>query len=205
MKNSPNAFTIPELLIALAIMAVVTTFAIPKLLTAGGEDGTKHKRVIQEVAVIVNAAYIKYQLNNNVTSSFKLEDVVPYMDFVAEDNTSVIDKYRTGTGSRDCSVVNVNCYKMHNGAVFHGSTNNTFGQPQNDHYVYFLVDPNGVLDTTAAEDHVGKAIDMILYYDGRVKTMSACLEGDTTYESGLPQDWCPGDPASDDPSWFSWD
>ena len=60
-KNSQLAFTLAELLIALAILGVIATFTIPKILDSG--SNSQWNAIGKEAAAMVSGAYQSYKLD----------------------------------------------------------------------------------------------------------------------------------------------
>ena len=90
------AFTLAELLIALAILGVIATFTIPKILDSGSssEFNTKAK----ETAGMISEALQIHKLNGQLSSSTISADLTQYMNYVrAETAGGLIDHYHTAT------------------------------------------------------------------------------------------------------------
>lgn len=206
MKRSP-AFTLSELLIALAILGIIAIFTIPKVLQSQ-RDG-RNKAITKEMIAAVSGAYQAYKLNNVPSATMHLGDLTPYLNYVKLQTTGSFDKWHNWTGTLSCSsqapcivfasggLIN---YYQGNGAATSG---NYFGQTQNNNYIYFSMDPDGTV--TSQNDPVGpaKTVDGALYYNSKIILNIECVAGDVTYEDGTPQNWCPGSPA-EYPPWFSW-
>lgn len=59
-------FTLAELLISLAILGVIATFTIPKIIKA--QQDAKFNAIAKEAATMVTGAYQQYQSQNTPTS-----------------------------------------------------------------------------------------------------------------------------------------
>lgn len=197
MKN--RGLTLTELLIALALLGIIATFTIPKLLFSN--TSSQHNASAKEVIGMIKDAYYLYQLENTVTASTLASDFTPYMNFIDTDSTfgTKID-HRQGMGQTACNQFTGTCYYLHNGGVLRVSAINNFGGTGEGNYVYFIFDPvagySGTTDTN-------KAVIFDLRFDGRVTTSDQRKVGDETYHNASLQPWS----ASADPKteWFSWD
>ncbi len=193
-KRALAGFTLAELLIALAILGVIATFTIPKILVA--QQAQQNKAVVKEAIGMVSAAYQQAQLAGVVNSNTRLSDLLPYMNYSKLDTALVVDSIPgwagdTCSGSRPCII-------LHNGAVlliedtYFNGTNTT-------NCVQFLIDPNGKQDILTTADGPGKSIQFNMYYDGFITTRgqskpNSCHSGYCNYG---------GNPVYD-PAWFSW-
>ena len=73
-------FTLAELLIALAILGVIATFTIPKILNSGNDN--TFNSIGMESFATVSAAYQAYKLNNSPSAATGTVDLTPYMNYV---------------------------------------------------------------------------------------------------------------------------
>ncbi|HEY9746586.1 MAG TPA: type II secretion system protein [Oculatellaceae cyanobacterium] len=67
LRRSRPAFTLAELLIALGILGVIATFAIPKVLSS--QQDSKKKAVLQETISALNAAFTPACLRKEVSDA----------------------------------------------------------------------------------------------------------------------------------------
>lgn len=187
-----RGFTLVELLIALTILGEIATFSIPKVINAQqrGAWNAEGKEAISTIA----ATYQVYKMNNQVSSSTGTTDLASYFNYTKAVTSGLVD-HVTGQTSLDCSAQP--CYQLHNGGmlVLGGST---FGATNSTNYIHFFFDPDSRYSGTT--NGQGKAITIILYFNGRVSTGAERKTGDITYLAGSPQNWGP-DPSTD---WFSW-
>jgi prepilin-type N-terminal cleavage/methylation domain-containing protein len=182
-----QGFTLAELLIALAILGVIATFTIPKILNA--QQDSKYKSMAKEAAGMVSGAMTELKMRGGLATTSTFMDLTPYMNYAAIDTTSMIDNYYTG-GTRDCSdTVNFVCLRLHNGAIMRSKPTQTLGSLTSSGFIFFSLDPDGRV-TDGTTNGPGHAVEMYVYTDGMVRTYG------TSRSSPNP---------ALDPPWFSWD
>lgn len=193
-RNRLYGFTLAELLIALAILGLIATFSIPKILTT--QQNSKYNTIAKEAAATISEAYKLYKKENQAGPNTSADDIAPYMNYVTKGNaTGTIDARYGGTNT-SCSTSR--CLILHNGAalkysneIFCGTTNNV---------LYFYVDPDGK-ETDGTTNSPGKSVVFFLYYNGRITTYET-LEPNSQAGTGCSQNYQPTSDA--DPPWFSW-
>jgi prepilin-type N-terminal cleavage/methylation domain-containing protein len=177
-----QGFTLAELLISLAILGVIATFTIPKIITA--QRDAKFNAIAKEAAAMVTGAYQQYQSQNTPTSNTGISTLTPYMNYVSTDSSTIIDHMYGSNGYACGSGGSGGCIRLHNGAIIRYNTSVGFGGTASTDNIWFAVDPDGVYSGTT--NGYGKAIEFIFYYNGRISTRGM--------ENGTTQD----------PPWFSW-
>jgi prepilin-type N-terminal cleavage/methylation domain-containing protein len=190
-----KGFTLSELLIALAILGVISTFTIPKVLQSQ-TDG-KYKAIAKEAAGTISDAFQQHRLRNTITATMGIRHLTQYMNYVKVDSTTRIDLYQTATYG-DCSDPTSRCLKLHNGAIMRFSSSVDFGGTGSTNAVYFLVDPDGK-ETDGTTNGPGKAVEFYLYSNGKIRTYGTIDPNTTSSFSSKNPD------SSLDPPWFSWD
>ena len=175
-KRSSLGFTLAELLITLAILGVIATFAIPKVITA--QSNAKKQAVAKELMAALANVVNQAKLNSTLTMSTTMGDLTPSLNYVAVDTASSVDSVPNGTGVVPCSTVGYHCLRFHSGAILLYD-NNSFQVLGGGLAV--VIDPDGVL--TSQQDSLGVMLDT----SGRVETYGEAL-GSTTYT----------------PTWFNW-
>jgi prepilin-type N-terminal cleavage/methylation domain-containing protein len=193
MKRKINVgFTLAELLIALALLGVVATFTIPKVLQSQQDQSYKAKA--KEAAGSIAAAYSILKQNNLLTSNTRPVDLTPYLNYTSVDTSTSIDWVQTA-GSLSCTATEP-CYKLHNGGtlrfmdVYFSGTGTT-------NAIYFDFDPDGV--NSGSTSGPGKSVEFVLYYTGRLTTYGAHTDN-TVSSAGTRVNAIP----AYDPSWFGW-
>lgn len=186
-------FTLAELLIALAILGVIATFSIPKILSSQ-QDG-RFNAIAKESAAAISGAYQLYAQNNPVTGSFSLTGLVPYLNYIARDTTSQIDAY-PGEGAQDCSAWH--CYRLANGSIIAFDPGQTLGATDDLAVTYFYVDPDGQYSGTT--NGPGKSVAFFIYKNGRITSHI----GLTPNSHDVWGTVYPGADPAKDPAWFSW-
>jgi prepilin-type N-terminal cleavage/methylation domain-containing protein len=183
-------FTLAELLIALAILGVIATFTIPKVLN--GMQDTRNNAIAKEAAASVSAAYQLYKLNNTVTSSFTLANLIPYLNYVKQAPVgTAIDDTESGTFTNCMVAASYPCYQLHNGAMIKIHTATTFNGTTSLNALPFFLDPDGRYGNS-------KSVLFFLYYDGKIRTIGTIQPNTVNSVSTYSPN-----PASD-PPWFSW-
>lgn len=159
MKKS-QGFTLAELLIALAILGVIATFTLPKVLT--GANQAQATATAKDVMSMLAGSIQAYRLDQALTPSTVPDSLLPYMNYVKTRADS--------TGAGDCitgvtGVATYTCVILHNGANFEylaGNTN-SFGGTSASNALLFNVDPDG--NRTAYGGYT-----VVVFYNGRVST-----------------------------------
>ena len=192
-QRAIGGFTLAELLIALAILGVIATFTIPKILVS--QQNSQNVAKAKEVAAMITAAYQKAQLDGIVSASTKPSDLTPYMNYVALiTDGRTIDSHPTDT-SRICNASSP-CVSLHGGGILLFTDWNYFGPCTALNLIEFDFDPDGVYSGSAA-DSPGKSIQFSLYYNGQLTTRGQVKP------NSCDQGGCVVQPNSAlDPSWF---
>ncbi len=189
-------FTLPELLAALAILGVIATFTIPKVLNAS--QSREWKATTKEAVSMVVGAYNAYRINNTVDPDvLTVGDITPYMNYIRIDTSSDVDHYYGHASPvRSCGNPSQMCIVMHNGAVIRiGTSTGIFFCASDARARWFQVDPDGkVTDAVPTATGNGKAISFTLYENGRVTTSGDRIN--PTCGSAPP--------VNSQPPWFTW-
>ncbi len=192
-RISEQAFTLPELLISLLIIAQIATFTIPKVLNAQQNQSWRAKT--KEAIGTISQAYQVYTLQNGYNTGLDQSTLFKYMNHVRIDTSSSIDG-PTGWGQFECSWGQ--CLVLHNGAYLYGTVAwDSFGGSASTNYLSFIMDPDGKVSGNGAAT---ASLMIVLYYNGRVVSGTECRATDITYAGPTPTNCTP----QTSPSWFSW-
>jgi prepilin-type N-terminal cleavage/methylation domain-containing protein len=148
MRTNQAGFTLAELLISLAILGVIATFTIPKIIGASGNG--QNTAIAKEAASMVAGAMSTYQLNNTVAATTTAGAMTPFMNYVATD-----------TATAPCTSA-LPCLKLHNGGFLQYGTGSAFGSGTTP-TVAFNIDPDGPSGTVTAAT-------FIQFQNGRLTT-----------------------------------
>lgn len=187
IKRHFVGFTLAELLISLAILGVIATFTIPKILTAQ-QNAQKNATVKEDFATVSNA-FDMYKQNNLLTSNSKIAEITPYLNYLQVDTSSTLDGSRNDSLSYVCS--NRVCLKLHNGSILAFGNGGSFGGNNTTNMQWFLVDPDGAYKGDSS------SVWGVIYYNGRLSTWGLM----TPLSRDADGFWNPG---NYDPLWFSW-
>lgn len=152
-----TGFTLSELLIALAILGMIATFTIPKVLSS--TTNKQNTAVAKEVAAMVSNAQLAFSQYNSLGSSTTPGGFTTYMNYVRV--TTVDGNITSGLGAAPCSASGV-CLSLHNGGTLHYRTANSFGSTHSTSAVYFNLDPDATGTATP--------VSFALYMNGRMTT-----------------------------------
>ena len=186
-----KGFTLAELLISLALLGVIATFTIPKVMV--GFQNQQSLAEAKETVAMMTGAFQKAQADGIITGDTRLSDLTPYLNYVKSDTSGTIIDNIPLVSTTICSSGDI-CLILHNGGVLVLHNNYTFtgsGLPYGG-ALEFTFDPDYQNNTTSTADGPLKAVQFDLYYDGFLTT-----RGQTRPGSGF------GGPSTLDPSWFS--
>ncbi len=189
-----QGFTLAELLISLAILGVIATFTIPKILSA--QQASANNAKAKEVAAMISAAFQQAKLDGTITATTYSRDLIPYLNYLKLDTSGTVIDTLPGFASASCSVATP-CVYLHNGGVlwFHDTA---FGGTSNLNVIEFAFDPDPINNTTATADGPLKAVQFGVYYNGFITSRGKFKSGSVNHIASL------GLNSAFDPSWFSW-
>ncbi|WMU93337.1 hypothetical protein EMOOHJMP_00143 [Microcystis phage MaAM05] len=181
-----QGFTLAELLISLAILGVIATFTIPKILTA--QQNSQKVAIVKEIAGTIAGAYQKAQQDGVINANTTPGILFPYMNYVSAQTSGNIDNTLPWGGANPCSV-SMPCYTLHNGAKIQGWSDSFGGTTKLNAIIFHI-------DTDSTFDNNNQGIHLLLYYNGLITTRQNMLPG-SVFNSGPIN-------VSTDPTWFSW-
>ena len=187
-----RGFTLAELLIALAILGMIATFTIPKILNSQ-QNGQK-KAAAKEVASMLSGAYSAYQLAQPASTGLKTKDLTPYMNYVRLETANQLIDGTVTEGSLTCNSTSP-CLALHNGGKLY-FWDESFGGTSAAHAIAVTFDPDGAYSGSTTGS--GKGVEFVLYYNGRLGSYATVMPG--TVNSAGPWTTC----SSCDPDWFDW-
>jgi prepilin-type N-terminal cleavage/methylation domain-containing protein len=195
-RSRKQAFSLVELLISLAIMGLVAVFTVPAVFqTSSSGQSAKYTSMAADTAFMIMNAYERYRAESTtVAMSTTAGALTSYMNYVAVDTSTPIDDWQ-GSGTWGCTS-SVRCLVLHNGGrLAYWATTYPFsskpGTTSETYALLFQFDPDGRV-TTGTTNGPGKALPIVLYYDGKVGTEGTARAN--SYYSGTP---------SYDPPWFT--
>jgi prepilin-type N-terminal cleavage/methylation domain-containing protein len=153
MMRKAAGFTLAELLISLAILGVIATFTIPKILGAAGNG--QNTAIAKEAASMISGSMSTYQLNSSLAAATTAGALTQYMNYVAIDTT-------TSTTMVPACSATTQCMKLHNGGILQYGTTNSFGAGTTPSIVFNL-DPDGAGSATTAT--------FVQFINGRITTL----------------------------------
>lgn len=195
-----RGFTLAELLIALAILGVIATFTIPKVLSSQ-QDG-RYKAIAKETAAMGAEVLQNHKQKGLLTVSTGMQDLTQYMNYVKLDTTSQIDQINYNAGAYPCDAT-TRCLMLSNGAALNYNHGEPFSGTGALDSLQFTVDPDGkVTQSGSPVSGPGKSTTFFIYYNGRLTTYGSCAVGTTTSWNNAAALSCPQPGA--DPAYFSW-
>ncbi len=207
-----SGFSLAEILVTLALLGLLATFTIPKVLGVFIDNGDTSRRSVQAAASMIQGAYMQYRQENNPSGETRFGDFTPYMNYVKVLTAGDIDQDKDSSGVTSC-IPTAPCLVMQNGAIIRywqgsgaSSSGNEFGGTSQNRYLNIQIDPDGeAKDATANSDNPTKSVRVLLYYDGKIKDAAMCATGDLTTNNDVDANWCPGNLITQRPTWFNWD
>jgi prepilin-type N-terminal cleavage/methylation domain-containing protein len=194
-SRSTVGFTLAELLIALAILGVIATFTIPKVLTAQAGETSRAK--VKEAASIITGAYQLYKMENTLTGNEQFNDFVPFINYIASYQSgeiSIDSPTHWGMGAISCNTGSgTRCLKLHNGSVLLYYTHHFNGTGPLS-AIFLIVDPDGEVQVTSESS----SLELFLYFNGRITDIGG-LEGHTCNDFD-----CEDRDDAAVASWFHW-
>ncbi len=181
MRRS-KGFTLAELLIGMAILGVIATFTIVKLI--GSQQTSSYNAQAHEIAAMITSAYQKAQNDGIITSSTTPAALRPYINYLTYDTSGLVINTLTCNNSSPC-------IWLHNGGLLWFSNYN-FAGTSNLNAIEFHFIPN------ARSSPPPSGVQFDLYFNGFITTRGQVKVGTTSSCCSY------GPLPAADPSWFSW-
>jgi hypothetical protein len=152
----------------------------------------------KDTAFMVVSAFEQYRsAQGTVPTTFKMDNLTPYMNYVTVDTTASLDDHPPNNANYSCTDSNYTCLRLHNGGILFWRDWQTFQAANTTNGIAFYFDPDGQR-TGASADGPGKMMGFLLYYNGNIRSRGQVFSN--TYEDG-------GGPISMntayDPAWFT--
>jgi len=156
LLSAKKGFTLAELLIALAILGVIATFTIPKILTSTGT--AQYRAVAKEAASIISGAQQDFSINNAQVVATRFTDMLANVNYVSLDvaSTALV------TGLQDACAAATPCLVLHNGAILQYSVGQAFTATPN--YITVKIDPDGTKTASATD-----IVTFNLFFNGQLR------------------------------------
>ncbi|MDX2085002.1 MAG: type II secretion system protein [Candidatus Melainabacteria bacterium] len=189
-----QGFTLAELLIALAILGVIATFTVPKVLQSSTAHGFNAKA--KETASAISALLLSKKNTGVINGNSSLALVMDEFQYVRKvtDGATQIDHVNS-LGSLTCDA-SCPCYFLHNGAALWMCDSQNFAGTGANNAFFYILDPDGRYGGSTSG--VSKSVCFVQYYQGRLTTMGE-LEGSMNNNWGTY--W---QQPTQTPEWFSW-
>lgn len=170
--TAKEGFTLAELLIALAILGVIATFTIPKVLNSA--TNSKDTAKFKEAMSAISGAHSVARSENSLDATTRPFDLMSYINYVGRENSSSQFVSDDLTSGGNCG--SLNCFRLHSGGLLSASTGSFAGTGATN-AIYFGYNPDG-------NDATNGTI-IFLFYNGRITT-SGNLNGlDTNVSDSL--------------------
>lgn len=190
-----RAFTLTELLITVAILGIISTFTLAKVLS-GPTSAQKYKAQGKAALIEVQNAYTKFRLDNAPLTTTGPKDLTPYINYVKVDTVSVLDLEPGSTSTNKPCYGVYSCLNLHSGGTLRIGPYQ-FGNSASTNMIYFYFDPNGKFDGDYS------SLRFFLYFDGRVKTDGTISPNTQTFDTnaGTTDTYSPD--ATREASWWN--
>ena len=173
------AFTLTEVLLATALVGVVSMLAVSALNVSGQIQGIQSNKIVQSAVMEIQAAFTKYKQRNGM-----IDESTPWVAFFDNiDGTLIttglmLDGENPTSPSFTCNTGVITCRRLKSGAVvmYWGDTSLVWGAcpiftPRNIRTGGIYIDPDGV-DSSATND-AGQTVKLLFTMQGTFLTSTA--------------------------------
>ncbi len=161
VSSRKKGFTLAELLISVAILGVIATFTIPKIMVTQQSEAYNAKT--RETMGMISAAFQQAKLNGLVSSNTGPGVITPYINYVSIDTASTIDGWPVIAPTQSCTA-GTPCLRLANGGILQYSPTTIFGGTTTMHFIGWTFDPD------FGNSSPGSGVALELYYDGMITT-----------------------------------
>lgn len=179
------AFSLAELLIALAILAVLATFTIPKILQ--NQQNEQYNSAAKEAIGTISQAFWNYKADGRLTANTTVSNLMQYVNYVNYTTVGTVDSTVAAPNSLSCAS---GCYRMHGGGTILAG-GGAFTGTSALHCIMFWYDGGGISSP-------GRSVLFIVYYNGKVTSYKYGDSGSINNSGVISA------PANYDPDWFHW-
>jgi prepilin-type N-terminal cleavage/methylation domain-containing protein len=187
-----NAFTLPEMMIVVALIGAIMIMLVPKI---GSTDKYRRNAAMKSAIMAVANGLQVLKVKEDTTATTDLADIVPYMASVAPKTTGTIDHYLTGQAAINCATAGNSCFQLPSGAVMATTGTATFGGTSSLNALLIILDSDGVEKTGNAKS---RSAGLLLSFDGQVTDAASSRPG--TLVAGSAYTNCSGC----NPAWLKW-
>jgi prepilin-type N-terminal cleavage/methylation domain-containing protein len=199
-------FTLAEVLIALALLGVVATFSIPKIMQA--QTNNHYNAVAKEAMATVRTSFMLLKEQGRLVPG------VTKMSDIMKESLNATQEVGTQFDHQQNSVITVlscsgltTCYRLATGAIISTATDHYYQpethDPVDNEAVHFLVDPDGRLTSSGDPLGPGKSLPVVIYPNGLMRTKDNLLPNSTLYYVNNTTQTFNSAPQNM-PNWFQW-
>lgn len=203
MRQKALGFTLAELLSALAILGVIATFTIPKVLQ--GQKNREWNAAAKEVMGSMASAMAAHRLSGQLSADTAPADLFDYLNYVRVDTSgSEIDTHQNYTDGTFC-IAATPCVRLHNGGVLRTIGNQKLCGTAHTNVVVFMFDPDGkVTDGSPTGD--GRSLQFYVGATGKITSRSNVpIPPQVQISTDKGNGFCENiNRYNADPTWFIW-
>jgi prepilin-type N-terminal cleavage/methylation domain-containing protein len=192
MFRRHNAFTLPEMMIVIALIGAVMIMLVPKI---GSTDKYRRNSAVKAGIMAVANGLQVLKLREGTLATTNLASIVPYMASAVSKTTGSIDHYLAGQPAINCATTTNSCFQLPSGAVMATTGTATFGGTSDLHALLIIIDSDGVEKTGNIKS---RSAGLLLSLDGQVTDAANARAGTLVANSAYTN--CSGC----NPTWLKW-